>query len=68
MLKNVYGRYLHIFVARVSDPSRSFHPSLMFASKAGTYPTETPFRRSTLENFITLHKTRLERSVGINTN
>jgi len=27
-------------------PSQLFQPSLMFASKAGVYPSKAPFRRS----------------------
>ncbi len=46
--------------ARVFDPGRPFHPSLMFESKALPYPSQAPFRRYTLGQaagavFTTLH-------------
>jgi hypothetical protein len=34
--------------ASVFVPGKPFQPSLMFAGKAGAYPSETPFRCSTL--------------------
>ncbi len=50
--KTFYGRNLRIVAIRytlyVFIPGKLFQPSLMFAGKAGAYPSEAPFRCSTL--------------------
>ncbi len=43
--KTFYGRNLRIFVF---VPGKTFQPSLMFTGKAGAYPSEAPFRCTTL--------------------
>ncbi len=44
-----YGRNLQMFLlATAFVPGRPLQLSLMFASKAGAYPSETRFRRSPL--------------------
>ncbi len=43
--KTFYGRNLQIFViSKGVCPGKPFQPSLMFASKAGAYPSEARFR------------------------
>jgi hypothetical protein len=47
--KTYYGRNLRISLNKlVFVPGKPFLLSLMFAGKAGTYPSEAPFRCSTL--------------------
>ncbi len=49
----IYGSLLQ---ARVFAPAKPFQPSLMFAGETGAYPSEAPFRCSTLaaKSFIGL--------------
>ncbi len=43
MLYNFFVSHLQIFVISwVFVPGKPFQPSLMFASKVGAYPSETP--------------------------
>jgi|APCry1669190288_1035285.scaffolds.fasta_scaffold675541_1 hypothetical protein len=42
--KTYYGRNNKLEFA----PGKPFHPNLVFANKAGAYPSEAPFRWSTL--------------------
>ncbi len=37
-----------LLYAKMLVPDKPFQPSLMFAGKAGAYPSEAPFRCSTL--------------------
>ncbi len=50
--KTLNGRNLQIFViARVFVPGKRFQPSLMFAGKAGAYPSEANFRLAGVNTF-----------------
>ncbi len=46
--KTFYSHNWQIFISRVLVHGKPFQPSLMFAGKARAYPSEAPFRCSTL--------------------
>jgi hypothetical protein len=50
-----YGCNLRMFVISLTVyPWQAFQPSLMFVGKAGAYPSEAPFRYSTLNRLLAL--------------
>ncbi len=59
-----HGRKIFYNIDTVFVPGKPLQPSLVFAGKAGAYPSEAPFRYSTLGQATGLtykHQTRLKR-------
>jgi hypothetical protein len=55
--KTFYGRNLRIFILSKSVfPGQPFQPSLMFAGKAGAYPSEAPLKLAKDKHSILLRK------------